>query len=592
MELNTVPAHLLHQSEVQGSERALSYKEGDEWKDYSWSQYAEEVKRAGRALIALGVKPKGKVCILGFNTPEWVIFDLAAMMIRAVPVGIYETCSEESVAYIVGHSEASAILVEDNAQLDKVLNQKDKLFFNLRHVVMMKGVSSDPSMTMTWEEFLQKGDETEEQELLQRLEGLNESELATLIYTSGTTGPPKAVMLSHKNLVWTASQAIDMFSLQPEDTGFSYLPLSHIAEQMFTIHAPIIGGWPITFAESRDTVLDNLKEWQPSIIFGVPRVWEKFHAGVAAKLQGATGIKGSLVKFARKTASAVHEIQNRGGKPGGWLAYKYGLAKKLVLDKVKTALGMGSVRICVSGAAPIAPEILEFFASLDILILEVYGQSEDCGPTSFNRFGQTKFGSVGPPYPGDSVKIADDGEILVSGDNVFLGYYKDPDATAETVKDGWLYSGDLGEIDEEGFLWITGRKKEIIVTAGGKNIAPSNIERMIKNISLVSQVVVIGDRRKYLSALIALEPEASAEFSKKNNLPDEDIYKNDALIAEIQSGVDKANSRVARVENIRKFTILPRELTVDDGELTPTLKLVRHIIAENWADAIEEMYTE
>lgn len=591
MELKTVPVYLLHQAEIQGSSRALSYWEEDEWKSYTWGEYAAEVKQAGRALMVLGLQLGGKVCILGFNRPEWVIMDLATMLAGGVPAGIYETCSSESVAYIIEHSEASMILVENSIQLDKVLNRIESLP-HLKYIVMMKGMVDQHPMTMTWREFLQKGDELEEKKLMERQESLDEDAVATLIYTSGTTGPPKAVMLSHKNLVWTASQAIDMLGINDGDTGFSYLPLSHIAEQMFTIHAPNIGGWPVTFAKSRESVLENLKEWQPTIIFGVPRVWEKFQAGVAAKLHQATGVKKFLVNFARRTASAVHTIQNAGGKSRGWLAIKYKLAKKLVLDKVKTALGMGNARICVSGAAPITPEILEFFASLDILILEVYGQSEDSGPTSFNRPGQVKFGSVGPPYPGDDVKIADDGEILVRGDNVFKGYYKDPDATAETLKDGWLYSGDLGEIDEDGFLWITGRKKEIIVTSGGKNIAPANIEGMLKNIPLVSQAIVIGDKRKFLSALITLDVEASTVFAQEKSLPEENLYKDEVVRMEIQLAIEEVNSHLARVENIRKFEILPRDLTVDDGELTPTLKLVRHIIAKNWSTTIEEIYAE
>ena len=365
------------------------------------------------------------------------------------------------------------------------------------------------------------------------------------------------------------------------DTSLSYLPLSHIAEQMFTLHAPITTGARVYFAQNIEKMPDNLKEVQPTIFFGVPRVWEKFHAGVAGKLKLATGAKAKLVAFAQRTGTKVSDLRCQGKPITGLLAFKYKLANKLIFSKLKPAIGMGNARICVSGAAPIAPDVLKFMASLDVVILEVYGQSEDTGPTSFNLTGQTRFGTVGRRLAGVDVKIAEDGEILVSGPNVFLGYYKDEEATNATLDaDGWLYSGDLGAFDADGYLTITGRKKDIIITAGGKNIAPKNIEAALMEHEAVSQAVVIGDRRKFLSAVMTINPEMLAEKSGDTA----------AFEASVSAHIEEINKRFARVEHIRKFSILPRELDQENDELTPTMKIKRRIVYDNWADIIDGMY--
>jgi long-chain acyl-CoA synthetase len=400
-------------------------------------------------------------------------------------------------------------------------------------------------------------------------------------------------MLSHHNLAWTADLAVTLVEQSDEDCGLSYLPLSHIAEQMFTIHGPITAGGKVYFAESVEKMPDNLKEVQPTIFFGVPRVWEKFHAGVSAKLKDATGIKAALVSFARDVGTRASEAHCRGEELGGLHALRYKLANKLIFSKLKPALGLGRARICVSGAAPIAPDVLEFMASLDVVIHEVYGQSEDCGPTTFNLPGITRFGTVGQRIEGIEVKIAEDGEILVRGPNVFMGYYKDEAATAEALDaDGWLHSGDLGSFSRSGYLTITGRKKDIIITAGGKNIAPKNIEAGLMEHELVSQAVVIGDRRKFLSALVGLDPEAAKRFLTEKGLGDMDATDHPALEKALEEHVMEINKRFARVEHIRKFSILPRELDQDNGELTPTLKIKRAIVNENWADTIESMYVD
>lgn len=585
--------HRLHENKrVRPNAPAYYLKTGDHWVPTSWREYTDQVRQAAKALVALGVEPGGAVAILGFNRPEWVIMDLAGMLVGGSATGIYTTNSPNEVKYITEHCEASVLLLEDESQWEKVAQIWDDIE-TLKHVVMYRGVTIDDDRVLSWEQFLAKGDGIEDSVIDERLNNLKPEDLCTLIYTSGTTGPPKGVMLSHHNLAWTAKVGKEMFELTPEDSSLSYLPLSHIAEQIFSIHAPITAGYQVYFAESGLKVADNIREVQPTIVFGVPRVWERFYNGVQARMKEATGAKAKIAAWAQTVGREVSAVKNQGKEPTGLLAFKYKIANKLVFSKVKPALGLGNARHLVSGAAPLNKEIMEFFSGLDLIIYEIYGQSEDCGPTTTNRPGATKFGTVGPPWPGTQVKIAEDGEILVKGPNVFMGYYKDPAATNDTLIDGWLYSGDLGQFDDDGFLTITGRKKEIIITSGGKNIAPKNIEAALKNLDLVSEAVVIGEQRRYLTALLTLEEEAATKFAEAHGLDVASMHENPAVRAHLQKEIDeKVNSLFARVEHVRGFTIIPRQFTVEDGELTPTLKIKRRIIDKNFKDRIEAMYSE
>jgi len=592
--MDSIPKRLLAQAKKYGDTPALHTKKGDSWEATSWAQYAQRVRSVAKSLISMGFEPGDTTSILGFNTEDWVVFDLGTMMAGGACAGIYTTCSPTEVQYIVSHSEAKVVLVRNKMQWDKVDAERSNLP-NVQKVVMMRGGEAvDDDLLLSWDDFIALGKDVEDSKVDERIEALTEDQVATFIYTSGTTGPPKAVMLSHQNLAWTASSAVnDLAQLTDQDTTLSYLPLSHIAEQMFTIHAPITSGCKVYFAESIPNMPDNLKEVQPTVLFGVPRIWEKFHAKVGAKMSEATGLKKSIADWAFAVGRDVSAVKNKGGTLGGMLGLKYSIADSLVFSKAKPAMGLGKARICVTGAAPISREVLEFFTGLDLVIHEVYGQSEDTGPTSFNIIGDTRFGTVGKPLPGTEVKIAEDGEILVKGPHVFLGYYKDEAATAETLKDGWLQTGDLGEFDPDGFLKITGRKKEIIITAGGKNIAPKNIEAALKDCDLVSQSVVIGDARKFLSALITLSPEddATREFANKHGLKLDEMHSSPVVVEYVQKHIDEhVNPQFARVEHIRKFTILPRDFTIDDNELTPTLKIKRKNVNKNWSAEIEAMY--
>jgi long-chain acyl-CoA synthetase len=581
---DSIPHRLLRQAEQRPSTPAYMVKVDGHWRPTPYRRFVDEVRTAARALIALGLPHGGKVALLGFNRPEWVIVDHAAMMAGGAAAGIYTTCSPDEVQYIVHHAEARVVLVEDAAQLAKLEARRAQLPL-LRWIVLMQGATGAGEGVLAWADFLARADGVPEADLDQRIDAIAQADLATLIYTSGTTGPPKGVMLSHGNLAWTARTLADVGGAVDGDVSLSYLPLSHVAEQMASIHLPATVGSTVYFAESIERVPDNLKEARPTVFFGVPRIWEKFHAALAAKFAEATGVKRTLLAWTRKICAEVNARRDRGQPLGAALTAQYQLVDRIVLRKLKAAIGFDRARSCISGAAPIAADVLAFFASIDIPVREIYGQSEDSGPTSLNLPGKTRLGSVGPPLPGLQVRIAADGEIQIKGPNVFLGYYKEPAATAEALVDGWLGSGDLGAFDADGFLSITGRKKEILITAGGKNIAPKNLEAAMKESPLVAEVVVMGDRRKFLTALVTLDEAAARKL-----VPDGDLHAAAPIRAAVQAHVDTVNPTLARVEQIKKFTILPRPFAIDTGELTPTLKIKRAVVAAKYAAEIEAMY--
>ena len=591
MAVDTIPYRLFQQAKTRPDAPAYYRKVAGTYRATSYREYAAQVKRAARALISLGLPVGGTTVILGYNRPEWAIMDLATMSAGGAPAGIYTTCSASEVRYITHHVEARVALVENTRQWEKIEKEIDNLPL-LEHVVLMDDAPRvvHPKV-LSWEEFLERGDNVADERLQERLDALQPTGLATFIYTSGTTGPPKGVMLSHENLAWTAEAARDLVGGSSSDVSLSYLPLSHIAEQVFTLHGPITMGSTVYFAESIEKVPENLKEVQPTVFFGVPRIWEKFHAGIAQKLADAPPLRKRIAEGASQIGKAYNLEKNAGRTPSFLLEQAHRVADKLVYSKLKQAIGLGRARVLVSGAAPIAHEVLEFFFGLDILVHEVYGQSEDTGPTSFNPVGKLRLGTVGQKVPGVEVKIADDGEILVRGPNVFLGYYKEPEATRECLIDGWLYTGDLGQFDRDGYLSITGRKKEIIITAGGKNIAPKNIEAGLRNHPLIAEAVVIGDRRKYLTALVTLEPDATKRFLQDRGLAGLP-HTMAEVTAEVQKAVDDVNSELARVETVKKFHILEKPFSIETGELTPTLKVKRKIVYSNFASQIEAMYAE
>lgn len=580
--LPSSPIKLVETAKLRGDKIAYRVPDGDGWAATSWTDYLAEVEAAGRAMIAAGVAPGQVVCILGANTPEWTTMSLAAMSIGAKPAGIYLSCSAEEIAYILNHSEAPIVLAETAEHYARISESLDALP-HLKTVVMMRGAPADADIQIGWDDFVATGGETEQAELIARRDAVKPEDTGTLVYTSGTTGPPKAVVLSYGALSWTSSTLLEMFPMAGDDRLMSYLPLAHIAEATNSIHNHVFAGYELWFVRDLTELATRLPQVRPHTMFGVPRVWQKIHEGLQAKLGEATRVKAKLAAWALKVGREAALLELDGKPVTGLLAMKRDFADKLVLSKIRIALGLDECRLPVSGAAPISAEVLEFFASLGVVIYEVYGQSEDCGPTSFNRPGAVKFGTVGRPIPGLEVRIADDDEILVRAPSLFDGYLKNEAATEETLADGWMLTGDLGRLDNEGFLHIIGRKKDIIITAGGKNISPANLEGDLMDIPLVEHAVVIGDERKYLSAVITLSADAMAAAGN----PDDATVQ-----ADIQKGVDAMNDRYARVEQIRAFAILDAPLSIEAGELTPTLKVKRNIVMKNHAALIDGIYAE
>jgi len=498
--------------------------------------------------------------------------DVAAMAIGATPAGIYVTNSAEECAYVLGHSQAPVVLVENERQWEKIASIRDRVNPELR-IVTMRGCEVDDERTWTWETFADSGEGIPDGALDERLDAIKANDPATLIYTSGTTGAPKAVVLTHDNLAWTARGAVDLYGIRTTDVTLSYLPLSHIAEQIFTIHAPAFGVFTVAFARSIERLRADLVEVAPTVFFGVPRVWENIERGVRREWRKLRGHQSRLMGWAMDVGRGVAAYRNAGEDPPAHLAAQHALAGALVYRKVKARLGFSRLRVAISSAAPISKEVLDFLAGVDVIVHEVYGQSETTGPTTANVPGATRFGSVGRAWPGTEVPIAADGEVLSRGRNVFAGYLHDEAATAHALGGGWLHSGDLGELDDGGFLRITGRKKEIIVTSGGKNVSPKAIETLLKRHDAVEEAVVVGDGRDYLVALIVADRSVDDDAERA-----------------IARAVEDVNGRVATPERIRRYRILDRSFTIDAGELTPTMKLRRRVIEEHFAEEIAALY--
>jgi long-subunit acyl-CoA synthetase (AMP-forming) len=571
-----------------GPKPALRVRRNNAWRTYTWSEYHQQVRQAARALIALGAKPGSGVCLLGYNSPEWFFADIAAIYAGAVPAGIYTTSSPEQCQYIAAHCEATVVFVDDQSQLDKFIAIRGNLP-SLKAIVLMHGETSTPNV-YTWAKFLEAGLNTPESEVDKRIAAQNADQVATLIYTSGTTGTPKAVMLSHDNLTWTAQAAVDLLQVQANDCAVSYLPLSHIAEQITTLHGPMQFGGFVTFAESMEKLGETLRETRPHYFLGVPRVWEKIQERMVAVGAKNPPLRKKIAAWARRIGLvAGYADQQRVAKP-----LFYPLANALVFKKVRATLGLDRSRINVTSAAPISRDTLEFFLSLGVPICEVYGMSECTGPATVSTPRSYHTGKAGRCLPGAELKIAQDGEVCMRGRHVYKGYLKDAAATKEAVDaDGWLHSGDIGVIDAEGFLQITDRKKDLIITAGGENVAPALVEGFLKGIPVVSQAVVIGDRQRYLSVLLTLNADRVAVDAKQIGSDAHDVEsasKDSKFLEFLQRQIDAVNSRLARVQAVKKFKILLKDFSVEGGELTPTMKVKRKVVTEKYKSEIEELY--
>ena len=576
----TVDAH--------GDRPAMKIKRDGSWQTTTWREYRDQVRRAAKGFIQLGLEPGGGVSIIGYNCTEWFVADIGAIYAGGVPAGIYTTNSADQCHYIAEHSDADIAVVEDATQLAKFKEIRERLP-RLKAIVLMHGTDDDEGV-YSWEELLAAGAAASDDDLQARIDGQAEEDCCTLIYTSGTTGPPKAVMISHDNITWTAQATMELIEAGPTDVLVSYLPLSHIAEQMVSLHGPLNLGACTCFAESLDALGDNLREIRPTYFLGVPRVWEKIQAKMVAAGAQNPPLKKKIAAWARRQGLAGGFAEQEGrSKP-----FFYPLADKLVFSKVKEKLGLDRCKLQITSAAPISRDTLEFFLSLGIPIYEVYGMSECTGPATVSTPGRYRTGKAGYCLPGAELKIAEDGEVCMRGRHVFKGYYKNPDATAEAIdSDGWLHSGDIGTIDEKGFLQITDRKKDLIITAGGENVAPQLIEGALKAIPVIGQAVVIGDRRKYLSALLTLDPERVVAEAKAAGSPAGSAAEAatcETFRAHLQAQIDGVNKGLARVQTVKRWVVIPAEFTIDGGELTPTMKIKRKVIGQKYSDQIESLY--
>ena len=573
-------------------------KEYGLWHDISWNDYQDQVRSVACALMLLGLKKGDTVAIIGDNCPEWVFADLGIQCCGAVTTGVYATNAWQQVEYVVENSEAKFFFVENEEQLDKWLRFKDNVP-KLKKVIVWdtEGLRhfKDP-MVMTFDELVETGSKVaadNPEMFAKRIAGIEPDDLSVLIYTSGTTGPPKGAMLTHGNCIWMGRAITTDNPMTSEDEVMSFLPLCHIFEQLFTVLGHITCGFIVNFIESPDTVAENMMEISPTVGYAVPRIWEKYYSAIQIRMSDATWFKRLIFFMALKIGKKRASLKMDFKAVPFYLEGVYQLAYFAVFRKLRERMGFDRIRVTISGAAPIAPEILRFYQSIGVNLVEAYGQTEGTGVTSVSRIGRVKFGTVGQPLTGLEVKIADDGEILVKSPGVFKGYFKNPEATAETLVDGWLHSGDVGELDEDGFLKITDRKKDIIVTAGGKNITPQYIENKLKASVYINDAVVIGDRRKYLTCLIMIDEDNVVKYAQDQKIQFstyKDLTLHDDIRKLIQDELKAVNESLARVEQVKKFCILPKKLYEEDGEVTPTMKVKRKFVNEAFCELIDSMY--
>jgi long-chain acyl-CoA synthetase len=570
-----------------GSAPAVRFRQGEEWVSRSFDQVLETVRSLSLGLIDLGVSKGDKVSILGNTRPEWTYFDFAALSAGAVVVPIYQTNSPEECQYVLENSDAKIVVVEDDEQMEKIRAVREQLPL-LEHVVRMTGSSED---AISLEDLAARGAARDAGEWETRWKSVTKDDICTFIYTSGTTGPPKGCIISHGNYRSMLDMVNETSVIEEKDLTYLYLPLAHSFALLIQLGSFDLGATIAYWERDPLKILPNLAELKPTYFPSVPRIFEKIYTAASSGVEKEGGLKKAIFNWSIETGKKMRATERAGRKPGFLLRKSYEFADKQVLSKIRALFG-GNLRLAVSGAAPINPEILRFFDAAGVLVLEGWGMTETSTAATISSPDDFKVGTIGKPFPGCEVKIAADGEILVKGPNVFQGYYKNEEATRETIVDGWLHTGDIGEIDADGFITITGRKKDIIITAGGKNITPANLENEIKQHPLVSQCVVVGDRKPYLVALVTLDPEDAVAYAKEHGLPEDpaQLAKNAEVQKAIEDHIATINEKFARVEQVKKVAILPRDLSQESGELTPTLKVKRAVVASKHEQEIEKLY--
>jgi long-chain acyl-CoA synthetase len=572
-------------AERYGPKVALKHKVGDDWVDVSYEELGRTVKEVGLGLIELGIDPGDKVAILAHTRPEWSYACFGILSAGATLVTVYQTSSPDECHYVLNHSESRAVFVEDGEQLAKIRQIEDELP-NLEIVVVMEPGEADLGDAISLDDLREKGGQAEEARLDQRYTNATSEDVCLYIYTSGTTGPPKGCILTHGNYRAITDMIEAETVLEEGDLTYLFLPLAHAFAILIQFASFDLGVTIAYWSKDPQQIVPDLLAVRPTYFPSVPRMFEKIYTLAT----NAAPDREQLEK-AVDLGVKVRQMEARGEEVPEELRKAFEAADEQLYQNVRNIFG-GRLREATSGAAPIAPEILEFFYACGVPVLEGWGMTETATAATVNRLEDFRFGSVGKPLPGVEIKIADDGEILARGPNIFTGYYKNEEATNETLAGGWLHTGDIGRLDDDGFLYITGRKKDIIITAGGKNITPANLENGLKQNRWISQAVVVGDKRPYLVALITLDPEEVPAFAEEHGLEVDGVPASEEMRAEVQKVVDEVNSRVGPVEQIKRFAILPRDLSQETGELTPTLKVKRNVVHEKFADVVDELYAK
>lgn len=578
-------------AEQHASNTAIKHKVGDEWHEVTYAELLPIVRGISKGLMANGISPHDKVAILANTRPEWTYADFGALCAGAIVAPVYQSNSPEEVEYVLNHSEAKLVFVEDEEQLNKVKRVRDQLSF-LEKVVIFDPDVADLGEAITLEELKSQGAGISDDEFEQRVTAVQPDDLCTIVYTSGTTGPPKGCMLTHGNYRATTSMGENALIGDPDELIYLFLPLAHVFARLVQFVSIDVGATIAYWQKDPTQIIPDVIGLQPQTLPSVPRIFEKLYTLANNVADAKSPEEKAMFKKAIEVGSQVRELQSQGKPVPEDLQTIFDAADEPVYQMVRNLFG-GNMKRAITGAAPIAAEILEFFFACGVPVYEGYGMTETATlATSNNAVSGYRIGSIGKPVPGCEVKISADGEMLISGPNIFQGYYKDPAATAETIdRDGWLHTGDLGMIDDDGFVFITGRKKDIIITAGGKNLTPANFENAMKQNRWVSQAVMFGDRRPYPVALLTLDPDElpalAAQLEIENN---HNIYSNPKVTDLIQAVVDEVNTKFAQVEKVKKFRILDHDLTLETGELTPSMKVKRNVVHEKYADIYDAMY--
>jgi long-chain acyl-CoA synthetase len=602
MAFKTISEMFLQVTSEFGDKYLYYAKKKDHWEGLRGKDIRTTVEDLSYALVSFGIGKGKQAAIISNNSPRWAMVDYGIVCTGGVTVSIYPVLPPQQVAYILKHSESQVVFAEDEEQASKVLNVWSQCPELKAMVVMddaqITGKAQDVDHTIiSFFDMLELGHQYGQEKKLDfeaMCRSAKPDDLLTLIYTSGTTGEPKGVMLTHHNMVTNIEGSLEYIKIYPEDSLLSWLPLSHSFERMAGHFLAFSMGTITYYAESIEKVGENLAEVKPTFMLGAPRFYEKVYARVIESIEESSAIRQKIFWWAIRTGRAVLDLTMEGKKPGWWLSRKYALADKLVYSKLKARVG-GRIRFFISGSAPLSAQIAEFFASLGMIVLEGYGLTETSPVLSVNKMDKFKFGKVGPALPNVEMKIDNEGEILAKGPNIMKGYFKNPEATAEAIDpDGWFHTGDIGLLDEDGYLQITDRKKYLLVTSGGKNVAPAPLENALITSPYIEQVMIIGDKRNFVSALIVPTFDKIKEYARERGLTDltnEALVRSTDIYKLIESEVEKAMESFARYEKVRKFALLPRELTIDDGELTPTLKIKRNVVFEKFGDIIEAIYT-